>query len=169
MKLLTLLFCVACGSLIAGAACALPFNDDMVNNQIKTGQVTRPRPEGSVPRGIMQGQFPIRLEKKEDAASFVNPKRGDKDAIAIGRRLFQTNCAPCHGNLEKVPYEPGVAGRFMGAPDLTVQLYKDRSDGSMYGTIHFGGLALMPAYGWKLSPTEHWDIISYVRAMQASR
>ena len=149
---------------------ALPFNADMVNNQIKTGQVMRPRPEGVVARGTLRGtingEFPLHLEKKEDTANFVNPKKGDSNSIESGRRLFQVNCSPCHGNIEKTPYEPGVAARFNGAPDLRADTYKSRTDGSIYGTIHFGGLALMPAYGWKLSPAEHWDLVNYVRLAQ---
>ena len=150
-------------------AAALPFNDDMVNNQIKTGQIMRPKPEGVVARGVLAGDFTMRLDKKESAANFVNPKKGDKNSIAKGKRLFQINCTPCHGNIEKTPYEAGVAGKLIGAPDLTAQMYKDRTDGSIYGTIHFGGMALMPGYGWKLSPDEHWDVISYLRSAQGTR
>jgi len=153
---------------VTGSAHALPFNKDMVDNQIKIGQSMRPRPAGVVARGTLKGEFPLRLEKKEDSASFVNPQKDSREAIINGRRLFQVHCMPCHGDHEKTPYEPGVAGRFLAAPNLTAQMYKDRSDGSIYGTIHFGGLAIMPAYGWKLSPKEHWDVISYLRMVQAT-
>jgi mono/diheme cytochrome c family protein len=169
MKRLVLTVVVSWSLVSGGSALALPFNDDMVNNQLKAGQVTRPKPAGVVARGVLDGDFPLHLEKKEDTANFVNPKRGDKDSIAMGKRLYAINCSPCHGDLEKTPYVPGVAGGLMGAPDLTAPMYKERTEGSIYGTIHFGGMALMPAYGWKLSPSEHWDIVSYVKAIQASR
>lgn len=71
--------------------------------------------------------------------------------------------------MEKVPYEAGVAGKLIGAPNLQLLCIKGGTDGSIYGTIHLGGMAIMPGYGWKLSPSEHWDIISYVRKIQASR
>ncbi len=170
MKRLGIIISGLLGVVIASSASALPFNNDMADMQIKTGQISRPRPEGAVALGTLEkGDYKFKLEKKEDAASFTNPKKGNPVAIANGKRLFAINCSPCHGNMEKVPYEAGVAGRLIGAPDLTMPLYKERSDGSLYGTIHLGGMAIMPAYGWKLSPSEHWDIISYVRKIQASR
>lgn len=46
-----------------------------------------------------------------------------------------------------------------------MDMYKARTDGSIYATIHFG-IRLMPGHGWKLSPTEHWDIVNYVRSAQ---
>ncbi len=142
---------------------ALPFNDDMVNNQIKTGQTARVKPAGVIERGAADS----RIEKKEDAANFTNPHKGDAASVARGTRLFRVNCYPCHGDIAANPYKPGPV--LMGAPDLTMKPYSDRTDGSMYGTIHFGGMALMPAYGAKLSPSEHWDIISYVRKVQESK
>ena len=169
MKGLIYIFALLCGAAIAGSSYALPFNDDMVDNQIKIGQMMRPPPAGAIAQGVLDGDYPLHIEKKEDVAGYVNPKKGNKDAIFVGKRLFQVNCSPCHGNLEKTPYEPGVAGKFIGAPDLTAQMDKDRTDGSNYGTIHFGGMALMPAYDWKLSPDEHWNIVSYLRSVQASR
>ncbi len=166
MKKIVLIGCLVLG--LVTSAQALPFNSDMVNNQLKTGQTVRTRPAGVVPRGVLSGDFPLRLEKKDDAAAYVNPEKNKPEAIIAGRRLFQIHCLPCHGDLEKVPYEPGVTGKFLGAPNLNAQMYKDRTDGSIYGTIHFGGLAIMPPYGWKLSPKEHWDVISFLRMVQAT-
>ena len=161
-------------ALCAGDALALPFNKDMYDVQIKAGQSMRPRPEGAISKGSLSGQFPLRVEKKEDVVNFQNPKKGDAVSTAHGKRLFEVNCSPCHGNIEKSPYEPGVAGRMMGAPDLRNAMYREkidgkagdgRTDGSIYQTIHFGNV-IMPGYGWKFSPDEHWDIINYVRDVQ---
>ncbi|MCB0331689.1 MAG: cytochrome c, partial [Bdellovibrionales bacterium] len=41
-----------------------------------------------------------------------------------------------------------------------------KSDGHIFSYIHFGGVAIMPRYGYKLSPREHWDIVNYIRWMQ---
>ena len=149
-------------SLAATSAVALPFNDDLVNSQIKTGQVMRPKAEGVVPRGMAS----LRLEKKEDAVSLSNPLKGDARSLASGEQLYRINCSPCHGDITAKPWATGPVGMRLGAPDLSMAPYTERSDGSLYGTIHFGGLAIMPGYGWKLSPTEHWDLVNYVRKAQ---
>jgi mono/diheme cytochrome c family protein len=155
----------ACIALAVGTAHALPFNSDMVDVQIRTGKIMRPKAEGS----ISKGSLPLMIDNKQEVAAWTNPMKGDADSAFRGKRLYDVNCLPCHGSMDVWPHEPGVAGKFIGAPDLRAEVYsKQRTDGSIFGTIHFGGMALMPGYGWKLSHTEHWDIISYVRKAQAA-
>jgi mono/diheme cytochrome c family protein len=155
--------------LSTSVAHGLPFNDDMVSNPMKTGRVMRPLPSGSVSEGSSQ----YRVETREDALKLTNPNKGDKFSIASGKRLFSVNCSPCHGDMESKPWKPGAVTQFVGAPNISLAMYHDkpdgRTDGSIYGTIRFGSLSgLMPRIGYKLSPTEHWDIINYVRSVQQS-
>ena len=153
-------------ALIPLSAGALPFNDDMVSVQMRAGSIMRPKALGSVAKGTAVNH----LEKKEDALSLVNPIKDDPISSANGRRLFMVNCSPCHGDIAQKPYKPGaVAAKFMAPPDITSDFYKQKEDGYLYGTIHFGGLAMMPPLGWKLSPTEHWDIINYIRKLQNTK
>jgi mono/diheme cytochrome c family protein len=159
-----------------GTVNALPFNTDMYHPQPMTGEVMRPKAANSVPLGSLER----RIEKKEDAAKLTNPLKGDKLSIASGQRLFAINCSPCHGAYNAAgAQELRPVTSMIGAPDLSGSSYWDpqtdgalyggRSDGNIYGTIHLGGMAIMPAYGWKLSPTEHWDIINYLRSFQEAK
>ncbi len=162
-------------SLFAMSAQALPFNDDMVHsknskgghNYYATGELMRQKPEGSVATGSME----YSVKDKEEAGTLNTPQKANKQSVFIGKRLFQVNCSPCHGNIEKAGYQMGpVATKFVAPPDITQEPYiSERSDGYLYGVIHFGGMAVMPALGWKLSPTEHWDIINYVRHVQKTK
>ena len=148
------------------SAFALPFNDDMVDMQMRTGVIMKPKPENSVPKGSLS----YRVEDKAQAETFKNPIKGEKFSVKNGKQLFRINCYPCHGDLEAPKYTPGpVAKKFMPPPDITNDYYEAKSDGYLYGVIHFGGLAVMPPLGWKLSPTEHWDIINYVRSVQKAK
>ncbi len=161
--LAALLLSICCCSSVVFA---LPFNDDMVDVQIRPGSSVRAKAAGSVPLGTTEH----RLEKKEDAFALVNPLKGNKNSAANGERLFGVHCSSCHGDISKSPYQPGpVAAKFMAPPDITLPFYKEKPDGYIYGTIHFGGLAMMPAVGFKLSPTETWDIINYIRGIQDSK
>lgn len=142
---------------------ALPFNTDMYHSQPITGDIMRPKAKESVPMGSLDR----RVESKEEAAKLENPSKADPLSAANGERLFAVNCSPCHGNFaDGKQISVGPVARFMPGPDLTAQMYKDRTDGFFYGTIHFGGMALMPGYGYKLSPQEHWDIVNYIRKFQ---
>ena len=165
------------GALVVGAcmlpsiALALPFNKDMVDVQLRAGSATRP----SVPGTVALGSLSYRVESKADAEQMANAVERDAASVGRGKRLFEVNCSACHGwytpaGKVQPPVAKGVSGEngYMGlpAPDITAEMYKQRTDGFFYGTIHFGGMAIMPAYGWKLSPHEHWDIVNYVRHIQ---
>ena len=148
---------------VAGKANALPFNDDMVDVQKRTGTIMRQKAPGSVAVGMSA----YHVASREEAEKMTNPLKGDSTSTANGKRLFAVNCLPCHGDISKKPYQPGNVGQktLQTPPDLTSDTYKTRTDGSIYATIHFG-IRLMPGHGWKLSPTEHWDIVNYVRSQQ---
>lgn len=158
------------GLLLSAVAClgpaisyALPFNTDMYHGQPITGDVMRPKAIGSVPMGSLDRY----VESKEEAAKLENPLKGDFASALAGERLYAVNCSPCHGTYSGGRQASiGAVAKFMPGPDLTAELYKSRSDGFFYSTIHFGGMALMPGYGYKLSPKEHWDIVNYIRKVQ---
>jgi mono/diheme cytochrome c family protein len=149
--------------LAVAEASALPFNDDMVNVQKRTGSIMRQKAPGTVAIGMSD----YYVASREEAEKMTSPNKGDVSSIANGKRLFAINCLPCHGDLSKKPYVPGLVGQktIQTPPDLTSDMYKTRTDGSIYATIHFG-IRAMPGHGWKLSPAEHWDIVNYVRNQQ---
>ena len=163
---------VGYGGLVETAV-ALPFNDDMVGGQYISGSMMRPRPAGGVPIGSLSRKMP----SYEVALTYSNPLKGDKASAVRGERLFAINCSPCHGNYPDGKYhESAIALKGMPSVNLTDEglLYfdgaakqKPKPDGHIFGYVYFGGLALMPAYGWKLSNSEIWDIVNYVRKIQS--
>lgn len=166
--LITAVMMIGGGVLSSSTVHALPFNDDMVDTSITDGQITRAKPEGVISKGSLE----YRIDTREDALKLSNPVKSDAKSVTRGSRLYRVHCYSCHGNLENKKWEPGPVGqpgRLPGVPNIADAFYKERTDGYLYGIIHFGGMAYMPAYGWKLSPTEHWDIINYVRKMQDSK
>lgn len=164
LKFLLVVTCVA-----AQTAAALPFNNDMFDVQLRPGSTTRGKPNGSVPIGSLE----YRVTSKEEALNLKNTVKSTARSIRNGARLFTVNCAPCHGDISAKPYVRGpvsnAAAVFAAVPDISEKFYKDKPDGHFYGIIHFGGMAFMPAYGWKLSPNEHWDIVNYIRKVQNSK
>jgi len=155
---------VAAALLLGGVstAAALPFNQDMVGGQPVTGQVMRPKAPNTVPLGAAADFVPSR----EEALTWQNPIKGDRMSTLNGQRLFQVNCSPCHGAYKDGEHTPGAVSNVMPGVNLSLDMYKVKPDGHFFGYIHFGGMAIMPAYGWKLSTTEHWDIVNYVRHIQ---
>lgn len=171
-----LVLLVAISIAMVHAANALPFNDDMVNVQKRPGSMMRPKAPGSVPVGSSS----YMISQASEAQNLNNPLKGDASSSARGHRLFTTNCSPCHGDITQKDWQPGPVGQkwLASLPGTTIadlrgndpkrmKDYRNVTDGYIYGVIHFG-FGLMSGYGWKLSPTEHWDIINYIRSVQSA-
>lgn len=129
---------------------------------------------------VAVGSLARRMESKQEVMSWPNPSKDDSLSAVRGKRLFFVNCSPCHGDITQTPFTLGVAGKKiqeqvgLGPPDITgvdptrQKDYRAVSDGDIFGTIHFG-FGLMPGLGWKLSTQEHWDIVNFIRSVQAAK
>jgi len=116
-------------------------------------------PPASVPR---QGREP-QMDRVKAGERLRNPVEPTTASVENGRRLFLIYCTLCHG-----PDAKGggpVAQKFIPPPDLTLDLFRQRTDGFLYATIRDGG-ALMPGQGEALSPRERWDVVNYLRVLQ---
>ncbi|MCB0311456.1 MAG: c-type cytochrome [Bdellovibrionales bacterium] len=145
---------------------ALPFNDDMVDTQLRAGAIMRPKPEGSVAKGTLE-----RFVDPATAANLVNPKQSSRASVESGEMLFSVNCMPCHGDIKSPQWQTGPVGQKFSLkqpPDISSGQYKSRTDGQIFTAIHFGA-GLMRPVGWKLSMSETWDIVNYVRKVQGSK
>ena len=165
---------------LAAPVYALPFNDDMVETQnLRTGSMMRPRVPGTVAKGETQYNIaagmpmPVEtaprmsffMEQRTNVLDAKNPVEATKISLDNGKRLFSTNCSPCHGKYDENGHVPGLQLSML-VPELSQQGYAEKSDGHFFGYIYFGG-ASMPRYGWKLSKNEIWDIVNYVRKVQS--
>jgi mono/diheme cytochrome c family protein len=77
------------------------------------------------------------------------------DTLALGKSLYEANCAACHGT-------DGV-GKVLGASDFTDQHFVDeRAPRDFYLTVT-QGIGSMPAWQGRLSQEERWAVIDYLR------
>jgi mono/diheme cytochrome c family protein len=98
--------------------------------------------------------------------ALVNPVAADARSLNNGRMQFQINCLPCHGPLgagdgpvTKFGFPPIVIGAGSNAATKL-------SDGYVFGIIR-NGRGLMPTYN-RIEERDRWDLINYLRAIQAS-
>jgi len=99
--------------------------------------------------------------EKISADVIVNPFRGNKDAIEIGKSAYNTNCARCHG-LGAV--SGGVA------PDLrALDALDDDSDeyfiSKVQGGVVRNGNVYMPPFKDVLSPEAMWTIRAWLETL----
>lgn len=94
-----------------------------------------------------------------DAAAKKNPIAGNTEALAGGKKLFMRHCAECHN-------EDGSG--LQDAADLRLAEVQKQSDGSIFWKITNGNVkAGMPPFA-RLTDTERWQIVSFVRTLKES-
>jgi mono/diheme cytochrome c family protein len=109
------------------------------------------------------------------AAALKNPVAATPASLAAGKKSFDVNCAPCHGNRAQGAERAGVLISIIQEqggkqpPDLTDDKWDHGStDGDIYTVIKKGVPPTMMA-GWdgRIPDTEIWSIVNYLRALAA--
>jgi len=127
----------------------------------------RGSPQGSVPTGgTAMASFSVSYAPSpatiDSMAGIPNPVPITEASLANGRKLFQINCAVCHGDTGN---GLGSATRFGVLPfPLIGDITKARTDGYIFGMIR-NGRTNMPAYN-RIEERDRWDVVNYVRALQ---
>lgn len=105
------------------------------------------------------------LQPTPQELQMKNPVEADALSLSNGKRLYETNCAFCHG---KTGTGDGPVGEVY-SPKPANLAGKDspiarKPDGSFYHWIVVGK-STMPSFGWRLASVEIFDIINYLRYM----
>lgn len=110
------------------------------------------------------------------AAALRNPVAATPQSLAAGKRAYDTNCSACHGNKAQGAEKAGVVISIIAemggrqAPDLTDDKFDHGStDGEIFTVTKKGVPPTMMA-GWegRLSDTDIWNIVNYLRALAAN-
>jgi mono/diheme cytochrome c family protein len=104
-------------------------------------------------------------EVPAEAKAVPNPVEATPEAVAAGGELYKKHCLMCHGESAK---GDGPATKYMkpAPPDMTVAGTKARmTDGEMFYKISTGKKP-MPPMNRKLSETERWQVVHYLRTLQ---
>lgn len=116
-----------------------------------------------LPGSNEQGLPPMKLEAM--TVKMHNPLKPTPDDLQHGANLFAANCSPCHGALGRG--NGSVVHLLAHKPaDLLTGVSKNLPDGYIYGYIRNGGI-WMPAYGDAMSSNERWQVVVYLRQLQA--
>ncbi len=95
------------------------------------------------------------------AAAKKNPVAASQSSNDAGQKIYTKHCASCHG--------PSGNGDGSAAADLGINPAKlsesaSQSDGALFWKIT-SGKKPMPGYGSKLSETDRWNLINYLRTL----
>jgi mono/diheme cytochrome c family protein len=112
-----------------------------------------------------------------EAAKLANPVAVTPESLGVGKRAYDTNCAACHGNVAQGAAKAGIAISIIAEqggkqpPDLTdAQWDSGSTDGEIFSVVKKGVPPTMMA-GWegRLSDTEIWSIVNYLRALASNK
>ncbi|HVA39407.1 MAG TPA: c-type cytochrome [Candidatus Binataceae bacterium] len=150
----------------ANAAWCFPWSIDLFRGPAIQPQEVSPRvmPEGTLPTDT--GTPPQDLEQATVRAH--NPLKPTAENIARGKELFINTCAPCHGESGHGdgPVAHLLHAHGFDAKNLVTGVAKNLPDGYLYGYIRDGGIH-MPAYADAMNSDERWDVVMYVRQLEA--
>jgi len=98
-----------------------------------------------------------------DSMSVIaNPVAPDARSIENGRKVFQINCAPCHGAKAD---GNGTVVKYGFVPiNLLTPVTQGRTDGYIFGMMR-NGRGLMPSYN-RIEEPDRWDVVNYLRVLQ---
>ena len=80
-------------------------------------------------------------------------------------RLFNINCAICHGDKGAGNGPLSTSGKIGGIANLTLDMYVKLADGTMFHSITYGKNN-MGSYASQLDRKQRWMIVNYIRTLQ---
>jgi mono/diheme cytochrome c family protein len=92
-----------------------------------------------------------------------NPIAPTPESIAAGQKIYSKTCAMCHGKTGDAD-GPAVIELNIHPAKLSDPQLATESDGSLFWKITTGKKP-MPAYGKRLSETDRWNLVNYVRTL----
>jgi len=99
-------------------------------------------------------------------AQKTNPVQADAASIAAGKKIYLQRCAKCHGETGKGDGPDAVELKLHPAK-FTGSSIHNESDGAVYWKISVGKKG-MPDFGKRLSPTDRWNVVNYLRTLGGS-
>ncbi len=129
----------------------------------------RGNPQGSVPsHGVAVAAWQVSYTPMpatvDSLSGLVNPVAPDERSLANGRKVFQINCAVCHGDLGDGKGMLATVSGIAFVPAINGAATQARSDGYIFGMMR-NGRGLMPPQN-RIPEEMRWDVVNYLRGLQ---
>ena len=92
-----------------------------------------------------------------------NPVAATESAFAAGQKIYFKTCVMCHGKARDAD-GPAVIELNIHPAKLSDPKLATESDGSLFWRVTTGKKP-MPAYGKRMSETDRWNVVNYIRTL----
>ena len=92
-----------------------------------------------------------------------NPVAVSESSLTTGQKIYVKRCVACHGKTGNGD-GPDAADLGIHPAKLSDSVIREETDGELFWKITVGKKP-MPNYGTRLSPTERWNVIDYLRSL----
>ena len=128
------------------------------------GRSERPLLENTVARGAIDSDV---YNVSKDFAGFPAGLKVDQKLLSRGQDRYKIFCTPCHGLQGDGNGMIAMRG-MKHPPSYHIDRLRQSPNGYFYDVIT-NGFGAMYSYSERISPSDRWAIIAYVRALQLSR
>jgi mono/diheme cytochrome c family protein len=97
------------------------------------------------------------------SAAKKNPIASTHESIGAGQKIYSKTCAMCHGKSGDAD-GPAVIELNIHPAKLSDPQLATESDGALFWKITTGKKP-MPAYGKRLSESDRWHLVNYIRTL----
>ena len=97
------------------------------------------------------------------SAAKKNPIASTQESIAVGQKIYSKTCAMCDGKSGDAD-GPAVIELNIHPAKLSDPKLATESDGALFWKITTGKKP-MPAYGKRLSESDRWHLVNYIRTL----
>lgn len=92
----------------------------------------------------------------------------DTIQMAEAQRLFNINCAICHGANIDAQGPLATGGKIPAVANLTLPQYVDMPEGTMFHSVTYGK-GNMGSYASQLTRKQRWMVIQYLKSKQTKK
>ena len=92
-----------------------------------------------------------------------NPVAVSESSLAAGQKIYVKRCLACHGTTGNGD-GPDAADLGIHPAKLSDPVIRQETDGELFWKITVGKKP-MPNYATRLSPTDRWNVINYLRSL----
>jgi len=92
-----------------------------------------------------------------------NPVAVNESSLGAGQKIYLKRCVQCHGKTGNGD-GPDAADLGIHPAKLSDPVIREETDGALFWKITVGKKP-MPNYGTRLSATDRWNVINYLRTL----